>query len=97
MIVLAIALPDALLLYPEDFLRLAERAFYNAVRPAKAQQKGFAVLEISEVQNGILQGLWRFHVMIIVMFMAIQRTMIATTRSIWQSCWVSCGKRSRSF
>lgn len=64
MIVLAVAFPDALFLDPENFLGLAARALYDAVRPAERDHERFAILEISEVENGLLKGLWRFHVMI---------------------------------
>lgn len=64
MIVLAVAFPDAFFLDPEDFLRLAARALYNAVGPAERDHERFAVLQIGEVENGFLKSLWRFHVMI---------------------------------
>ncbi len=64
MIVLAVAFPDALFLDPEDFLGLASRALHGTVGPAEGDHERFAVLEISEVDNGFLKSLWRFHVMI---------------------------------
>ena len=64
MIVLAVALPDTFLGDPEYFLGLAAWALYNTVSPAESDHERFAILEISEVENGLLKGLWRFHVMI---------------------------------
>jgi len=63
-IVLAVAFPDTLFLDPEDFLGLAARAFYNTIGPAERDHERFAILEIGEVENGFLKSLWRFHVMI---------------------------------
>ena len=64
MIVLAVALPNAFFLDPEDFLGLAARAIHYAIWPAKRDHERFAVLEIGEVENCFLKGLRRFHVMI---------------------------------
>ena len=60
----AVALPNAFLGDPEYFLGLAAGALYDAVRPAKAKQESFAILEFSKVDNGFLKSLRRFHVMI---------------------------------
>ena len=56
MVVLAVALPNALFLDPEDFFRLAARALHYAVWPAKTDHEALAVVEISEVQNGFLEA-----------------------------------------
>ena len=64
-IVFSVALPDPLFFDPEYLLGIAARALHYAIGPAKlVDNEVFAVLELGEVDDCFLQGLWRFHVMI---------------------------------
>jgi hypothetical protein len=64
-LVSAVALPQPRICQPYHVIRAAVGAFYDAIRPAQARHKGFAVLKISEVLNRFLKGFGLFHAYII--------------------------------
>jgi hypothetical protein len=61
---LSVAFPNVLFVNPENLIGATARAFYAAIRPAKANHEALAVIKIVAVDNGFLQGLGGFHVMI---------------------------------
>ena len=64
MVMFPVALPDVLFFDPENLFGIAARALHDPIGPTQADHKAFTVIELGEMDNGVLQGLSCFHAMI---------------------------------